>query len=468
MKKFCSVFMRCFMLLALALPWAASAHAKSSGPSIVYDPISGEVLSQHRAGETWYPASLTKLMTAYVAFRAVAAGKMKLDHKLVMTPRASSQPPSKLGLPVGASIELGLAVQTLLVRSTNDLAVAIAEGVSGSVEDFARDMNATAKDIGMTSSNFVNPHGLPDPRQITTARDMAVLAGRLIREFPQYRHYYPARTVKVGKRTVRNLNGSYLNAWDAADGMKTGYICNSGFNLVASATVNGHTLVSVVLGAMNGGQRAVKAVGILKAAFGQIREPDDFDALHGWRPGVSGISIDDVKNNVISADRPPVDMRRKVCSYLPAWRTVRPYRLRRKWTATFGWFADPREGYELLTDRLMRTLDVFDGGRHGLIELHPKQGYLAAIGNLGKEQADGLCRLLKAKSQDCNVLPPDYMNTLAMVDNVIAAEREAVRLKAKKSKRAEKRRAKKRHAKKRRAKKAKSKRKKKRRRKSSK
>ncbi|MEM8646708.1 MAG: D-alanyl-D-alanine carboxypeptidase family protein, partial [Pseudomonadota bacterium] len=255
MTRFSSAFARSALLAVVCCVLLVFTGKAWAGPYIVYDPSTGQVLSQKDAGKPWYPASLTKLMTAYVTFHAIKEGGLKLSDKVVMSPRASAEPPSKLGLLPGQSISLGLALKTLLVRSTNDVAVAIAERVAGDVERFVLLMNRTAKNLGMTATHFANPHGLPDPRQITSARDMAILGGRIIREFPQYNDYFNARYVKVGKRKLSNRNNAFLNSWDAADGLKTGYVCNSGSNLVASATVGGRRLIAVVLGARNGGQR---------------------------------------------------------------------------------------------------------------------------------------------------------------------------------------------------------------------
>ncbi|MEM8688665.1 MAG: D-alanyl-D-alanine carboxypeptidase family protein [Pseudomonadota bacterium] len=445
----------CVLLVYTSKAWA--------GPYIVYDPSTGQVLSQKDAGKPWYPASLTKLMTAYVTFHAIKEGGLKLSDKVVMSPRASAEPPSKLGLLPGQSISLGLALKTLLVRSTNDVAVAIAERVAGDVERFVLLMNRTAKSLGMTSTHFANPHGLPDPRQITSARDMAILGGRIIREFPQYNDYFSARFVKVGKRKLSNRNNAFLNSWDAADGLKTGYVCNSGSNLVASATVNGKRLIAVVLGARNGGQRAATAKKILEAATGvsapkvasaSSAENDDYD--EGYKRAAEvfkGVPLDNVRNEGFSASHLPKDMAPVVCKRRASWRTIRPYRLKRKWTASFGTYERPAAAYKLLRTRLLNSLNVVHGGNHGLIRKRPEKTYIAALGNLSKDQATRLCGHFKSKSKRCSVLSPDYMASLAVADDAYHKALQAKRKAAAKKKRALRKKKKKRTRSKKRTKK---------------
>ncbi len=444
----------CVILATPGTAWA--------GPYIVYDPSTGQVLSQKDAGKPWYPASLTKLMTAYVTFHAIKEGGLKLSDKVVMSPRGAAEPPSKLGLLPGQSISLGLALKTLLVRSTNDVAVAIAERVAGDVERFVLLMNRTAKSLGMTATNFANPHGLPDPRQITSARDMAILGGRIVGEFPQYNSYFNARFVKVGRRTLSNRNNAFLNSWKAADGLKTGYVCNSGSNLVASATVNGKRLIAVVLGARNGGQRAATAKKILEAATGQSAprvasaagaENDDYD--EGYSRTVAafkGVPVENVPNQGFSAVSLPKDMAPVVCKHRASWRSIRPYRLKKKWTASFGTYERPGAAYKLLRTRLLNSLNVVHGGNHGLIRLRPQKAYVAALGNLSRDQASRLCSYFKSKSKRCELIGPTHMASLAEKDNAyhkaLQAKRKAAakkrKLRKKKRKSRKKRRKKRR------------------------
>ena len=151
----------------------------NAGPSLLFDAASGEVISQDRAGEPWYPASLTKLMTAYLVFKKLKAGSLKLDQSVVVSPLAASQVPSKIGIPAGGTITVDLALQTLLVYSANDIAYVLAEGAGGTVTNFVKDMNAVAQKLGLRSTHFVNPNGLFDPRQLTSALGNGVLASTI-------------------------------------------------------------------------------------------------------------------------------------------------------------------------------------------------------------------------------------------------------------------------------------------------
>src|SRR5262249_43889156 len=212
------------------------------------------------------PASVTKLMTAYTTLRNVKEGRMSLNSLLTVTKNAAAQQPTKMGFKVGTSVTVDNALKMLMVKSANDIAVTIAEGVGGSLEGFADLMNANARRLGMTQSNFVNPNGLPAENHVTSARDLAILARALIREFPEYDSYWHISSIRYGNRVMRNYN-SLIYRYPGADGMKTGFICASGYNVVASATRNGRRLIAVVLGSWSGAVRAQKAAQLVERGF---------------------------------------------------------------------------------------------------------------------------------------------------------------------------------------------------------
>ncbi|BDV33369.1 D-alanyl-D-alanine carboxypeptidase family protein [Methylocystis iwaonis] len=249
-------------LAAAALP----APAARATPSLVIDVASGSVLEQDQATASWYPASLTKLMTAYVALDAVRAGRLTMDTPLMVSPRATRMAPSKMGFRSGSEVTLQNALIMLMVKSANDIAVTIAEGVSGSVEAFADDMNAASQKLGMTQSVWVNPNGLPDTRQVTSARDLALLGRALYVQFPEYSNLWNIGAMKLGASVHATHNG-LLGRYPGADGMKTGFTCPAGFNLVASATHGGQRLIAVVLGAPSASARTAKAAALLDRAF---------------------------------------------------------------------------------------------------------------------------------------------------------------------------------------------------------
>ncbi|WP_245413642.1 D-alanyl-D-alanine carboxypeptidase family protein [Mangrovicella endophytica] len=240
-----------FVLMLLPALAAASAASLPAGAetSVVVDVATGKVLSEHNATQRWYPASTTKLMTAYVALRAVQLQKASLDTPVIMTRRAAAEAPSKMGFQPGSVIRLDVALRMMLVKSANDVAYAIGQTLGGgSMETFVGMMNAEAARLGMRDSHFVNPNGLPGEGQYSSAKDLAILGTAIRRDFRAFSDLFGTEAISAGKSLIINGN-KLLGRFDGADGMKTGYICASGFNLVSSATRNGRTLVAVVLGA---------------------------------------------------------------------------------------------------------------------------------------------------------------------------------------------------------------------------
>jgi D-alanyl-D-alanine carboxypeptidase len=250
----------------IALAASAAAAMAQATPSVVIDVSSGQIMEQEQATQSWYPASLTKLMTVYVALDAVRSGRIAYDTPLVVSPRAVSMAPSKMGFPPGSEVTLRNALVMLMVKSANDVAVTIAEGVSGSVEAFAEEMNRASAKLGMRESYWVNPNGLPDERQVTSARDLALLGRALLVEFPESAGFFNIGAMRFGNQIHPTHNG-LLGRYPGADGMKTGFTCPAGYNLVASATHGGQKLIAVVLGAPSAAARTAKAASLLDRAF---------------------------------------------------------------------------------------------------------------------------------------------------------------------------------------------------------
>ncbi|MGL5136677.1 MAG: serine hydrolase, partial [Beijerinckiaceae bacterium] len=255
------------LLSAIFFACAGIAMAHAAAPVLVVDAASGQVLIAEDATRPWKPASTTKMMTAFVALRAVKTGRLTLDTPLIASSRASGQKPSKIGIRPGQEITLDNALKIMMVRSANDLAVVIAEAVGGSIEGFSGLMNAEARRLGMNESNFSNPHGFDAPGHQTSARDLALLARAMLVEMPEFRDYWGIGAVQLGNRTLNNTNG-LIGRYSGASGMKTGFVCASGFNLVSTATRGGRTLIAVVLGAGSGGERTVRSAQVLDQAFG--------------------------------------------------------------------------------------------------------------------------------------------------------------------------------------------------------
>jgi D-alanyl-D-alanine carboxypeptidase len=219
-----------------------------AGPYLVVDAASGEVLLQRDPGASWYPASLTKLMTLYIVFEEMKAGRLTVATPVAFSQQAANASPSKLGIGVGGSITVEQAIQSLVARSANDSAVALAEKVSGSEPAFAQRMTQTARRLGMTASEFRNASGWPDAGQVTTARDLAILALALMRDVGEYYPYFQTREFMLGKQRV-GPGVKFVEMYSPyADGLKTGFICSSGFNIVGSAVRDGRRLIAIAFG----------------------------------------------------------------------------------------------------------------------------------------------------------------------------------------------------------------------------
>ena len=253
-------------LAAVSSLWLASADRAHAEAQLLIDAATGKVLHAENATYPWYPASVTKLMTTYTVLRAIKEGKITFNTLLTVSKNAVAQQPTKMGFKLGTRVTVDNALKMLLVKSANDIAVTIAEGVGGSIDGFADMMNANARRLGMSQSNFVNPNGLPAENHVTSARDLGILARALILEFPEDDFYWHIHSIKYGNRVIHNYN-SLLDRYPGADGMKTGFICASGYNLVASATRNGRRLIAIVLGAWSGGARTQKAAQLLERGF---------------------------------------------------------------------------------------------------------------------------------------------------------------------------------------------------------
>jgi D-alanyl-D-alanine carboxypeptidase len=242
---------------ARAAPYAA----------MVMDARTGEVLHSRNADTRLHPASLTKMMTLYIAFEAVRLGEIDLDTQVRISANASAEPPSKLGLRAGSTIRFRYLIRAAAIRSANDAATAIGEAISGSEAAFARRMNRTARALGMTRTTFRNAHGLTEDGHMSTARDMTLLGRRLVYDYPQYYNIFSRREDDAGIAQVRNTNRHVLNAYAGADGIKTGYTRAAGFNLVASAQRGQERIIATVFGGRSAAWRNQRIMELLDMGF---------------------------------------------------------------------------------------------------------------------------------------------------------------------------------------------------------
>jgi D-alanyl-D-alanine carboxypeptidase len=295
-----SVLLGSIFLGSLAVGTLAAATTPAQAEAtILVDVASGKVLQEHDAAQPWYPASTSKLMTLYVTLSAIRDHRITFDSLCTVSHNASSQAPTKMGFPVGTQVTVDNAIKMMMVKSANDMAVMLSECIGGTIDNFAQEMTDTAHRLGMSESSFVNPNGLPADGQIVSARDLAILARALIREFPQYSFYWHIPAIQYGRRIVRNYN-PLLGRYPGTDGMKTGFICASGFNLVATATRDNKELIAVVLGAPSGAARAVKAAEMLESGFRQ-------NPLSWLVPSLG--TVDELK----SIDSSPPDLKDMMC-----------------------------------------------------------------------------------------------------------------------------------------------------------
>ena len=227
---------------------APAAARAAPYAALVMDARTGEVLHSRNADTRLHPASLTKMMTLYIAFEALEHGEIDLTTKVKISKTAAAEPPSKLGLKSGQRIEFRYLIRAAAIKSANDAATAIGEAISGSEAAFARRMNRTAKAIGMSRTTFKNAHGLTESGHLSTARDMSLLGRRLFYDYPKYYNLFSRKSTDAGVRNVANTNRRFLNAYRGADGIKTGYTRAAGFNLTASAERGQERIIATVFG----------------------------------------------------------------------------------------------------------------------------------------------------------------------------------------------------------------------------
>lgn len=363
----------------------------------MFDPKTAEVISQERAGEPWYPASLTKLMTGYIVFKQLRSGALRLDQRIPVSFTASLQQPSKLGIKAGNTVSVDIALQAMLVYSANDMAVVLAEASAGSVPQFAAKMNETARALGMTGSHFVNPNGLFDARQVTTARDLGLLVSAVVGEFPEHAHYFSQANVAVGKRRLRNRN-SLLRQMPDADGMKTGFVCNSGFNLAASATRDGRKLAAIVLGAPSAKARADLAQLLLESSFTRT------DTL--GRAKIAQI------RNMELGTLVPADLTGAVCKGKNGISIASSKQLS-GWGISLGNYQTAQLADMALRGRLPGARDLMRGGSSGVVRMPVSAGYGAMVWDMAQPESASLCGYFKRQNIYCDVMTPESFLKIA-------------------------------------------------------
>jgi D-alanyl-D-alanine carboxypeptidase len=268
-------------LSAVAAPYAAH----------VIDARTGKVLHSQNADTRLHPASLTKMMTLYIAFEAIKRGEISLDTKVKISKKAAAEPPSKLGLRSGQRIALRYLIRGAAVKSANDAATAIGEAISGSEAAFARRMNRTAKALGMTRTTFKNMHGLTEAGHLSTAHDMTIMGRHLLYDFPQYYNLFSRITADAGVRKVSHTNRRFLRSYKGADGIKTGYTRAAGFNLTASAERGNERIIVTVFGGKSTTSRNAKVAELMDLGF--RRAPSNATIRRPQKPVYANVETED-------------------------------------------------------------------------------------------------------------------------------------------------------------------------------
>jgi D-alanyl-D-alanine carboxypeptidase (penicillin-binding protein 5/6) len=397
------------------------AASQTKYAAIVVDAKSGEVLYAKHADSPRYPASITKVMTMYLTFEALASGKLRLDDRVVFSPHAAAQSPTKLGIPAGGSITVAEAIQSMATLSANDASVAIAEKIAGSERKFTALMTLRAQELGMRNTHFVNANGLPDSRQISTARDLAILSRAVMRDYPQYYRYFTQKTFNFRGRVINNHNHLLRNV-PGVDGLKTGFTNASGFNIAISGVRDGRRLIVVVMGGPTRVSRDQNAEDLLLTGFHVMNRRAQGEkitiAQNLFEPEPRGPVV---RGGVEQGDADQESLKIELASATPPARSstrlqvVEPRRSEPKakaapekkskkesWTIQVGEFksrSDAREQVSFVKGRFGKHL----GDASGSAE---KAGgrYKTRFVGLSESEARSTCKAMKAKKLACEVI----------------------------------------------------------------
>lgn len=383
------------LLLALAVLAAGPATAQKYA-AIVIDARTGEVLHETDADATRHPASLTKMMTLYLTFEALDEGRLTLDQPLPVSAYATTMTPTKLGLRPGQTLRVEQAILGLVTKSANDAAVVLAEALGGSEERFAELMTRKARALGMRNTIFYNASGLPDDRQVTTARDFSLLSRALINDHPKYYPYFSRRSFAYGGRSLANHN-HLMSRYEGMDGIKTGYVRASGFNLAASAVRGGRRLIAVVMGGTSALARDNRMAALLDAAFerGGVPARD------------SGALVAAKAATVTPPSRKPAAAPTSIAQLAAAH--VRPPPRASgdddedEWGVQIGAFASKAQGKRALAEASKHVPKKLAGAEKSLTEVATRKGtmYRARFVGLEEREARELCTNLKKAGRRC-------------------------------------------------------------------
>lgn len=404
----------------LPAPAQAAPSAWTQQPkyaAIVVDAKTGEVLYAKRADSQRYPASITKVMTLYLVMEQLASGKLNLDDRVVISPRAAAQSPTKLGLRPGDTISVDDAMKALATKSANDIAVALAEHIGGTESRFAALMTLRAKELGMNNTHFANASGLPDSRQLTTARDLAILSRAVMRDYPQYYKLFSTRSFEFRGQSIRTHN-RLLGRVPGVDGIKTGFTNASGYNIAVSGVQDGRRLITIVLGGPSGAARDNNAEDLMLTGFSVMRrralgeqitvaqnlfEPEPSGPI--TRPSVEqGDAEQDGLKIVLASATPQPARAAPAAKAAKKKEPAKADSAKGKWTVQVGAFkgkSDAREQLALVKKRYGAPFTSANG-----IATAGGGRWRAQFTGLTEANAKAACRELKAKKQPCLVIKP--------------------------------------------------------------
>ncbi len=385
--------------IALAFSGApAAAAATPHGPSLVVDAESGAVLQADQPDQPWFPASLAKVMTAYLVFETMAKGHLAGDTRLPVSKAAAGQAPVRVGLRAGRKIALSSALNAAVVASANDAAVVLAEAVAGSETSFALLMTAKARQLGMDRTVFANATGLPHPDSRTTARDMALLARALLRDFPEQAALFGQPRARFGQRQVRSTNG-WLTAFEGARGLKTGFTCDSGYNLIGMAERNGRLLLGIVLGEPTSGRRNARMSKLLAQAFKTTAE---------GKPLLNDLAPEPAQ---IALVQPPRVLGPGTCAKSSRSATLGNGRLP-GWGVILGAYHSRAEAKAVIARQRKAGGGALKKGRPAVVTRAQdgSRRFNALLVGLKQADAGQACKALWARGAYCLALPPDQLN----------------------------------------------------------
>ena len=424
-----SLYTLIFSLWMIVFGFSPFAAAKTSNTtktqnryaSIIIDSDSLEILHARKIDGARYPASLTKMMTLYLTFDALNRGEITLDEPMLISANAARTPPVKLGLKAGKTITVSQAIQALAVRSANDAAVVLAERLGGSEREFADQMTRKAKALGMRSTIFQNPHGLPNSGQISTARDMAKLADALLRNHNQYYSYFSQRSFSYNGQTYNNHN-ALLGTVDGVDGFKTGYTRASGYNLVLSAKRDGRRIIAVVMGGASGKSRNQHMSDLIERGFSVLEQNDANRSRDRQKVLSANLNADMVSRPAAREIEKPNDRIQAFTLRAGSGQAQDTVRIVRgadnmfipaafspdSWAIQIGTF--PTEFHAQQANSLLLTDDALNiqAARAHIIPVQRNAGPLfrARLGGISHKQAAQACKTLASRGQSCLVISP--------------------------------------------------------------